>query len=112
MATVEECDRAINALAARFGSDSGDRSGGLDRSVSATITDLGLRYRGHMHDGVLDDIQESTDDEGQAQIRLTMSSEDLLALAGGEVSLGAAWLSGRLKVQASFPDMLRLRAMM
>lgn len=111
MATVEECDQAIKVLATRFGSDGGNKSGGLDRSVSATITDLGLRYRGHMHDGVLDDIQQAGDD-APAQIRLTMTSDDLLALAAGEVSLGSAWMAGRLKVQASFPDMLRLRSML
>jgi hypothetical protein len=112
VATVEECDRAINALAARFGADGGERSGGLDRSVSATITDVGLRYRGHLHDGVLDGIRPEGEDEGPAQIRLTMSSDDLLALAGDELPLGSAWLSGKLKVHASFPDMLRLRSMM
>ncbi len=112
MATVDECDRAINALAARFGAGGGERAGGLDRSVSATITDVGLRYRAHLHDGVLDDVQPEDDDRAPAQIRLTMTSGDLLALASGELSLGAAWVSGRLKVHASFPDMLRLRSMM
>lgn len=112
MATVEECDEAIKVLATRFGADGGARSGGLDRSVSASITDLGLRYRGHMHDGVLDDIQRVGDDDAPGQIRLTMSSDDLMALAAGEVSIGSAWMSGRLKVQASFPDMLRLRSML
>jgi hypothetical protein len=112
VATVEECDRAIDALAAMFGADGGARSGGLDRSVSATITDVGLRYRGHLHDGVLDDIRPEGDDQPAAQIRLTMTSADLLALASGELPLGSAWVSGRLKVHASFPDMLRLRSMM
>lgn len=112
MATVDECDAAIKVLASRFGADGGARSGGLDRSVSASITDLGLRYRGHMHDGVLDEIQRAGDDEAPGQIRLTMSSSDLMALAAGEVSVSAAWLSGRLKVQASFPDMLRLRSLL
>jgi hypothetical protein len=111
VATTQECDRAINALAAPFGADGGERSGGLDRSVTATITDLGLRYRGHLHDGVLDDIRPD-DEQAPAQIRLTMSSDDLLALASGGLSLGSAWKSGRLKVHASIPDMLRLRTMM
>lgn len=110
--TVDECDRAIKVLASRFGTDGGSRSGGLDRSVSATVTDLGLHYRGHMHDGVLDDIAQAADDEGPAQIRLTMTADDLLAMASGELSVGSAWLSGRLKVHASLPDMLRVRAML
>ena len=75
MATVEECDEAIKVLATQFGSDGGARSGGLDRSVSASITDLGLHYRGHMHDGVLDDIKRAADEDAPGQIRLAMSSD-------------------------------------
>ena len=112
MASVEECDEAIKLLATRFGADGGARSGGLDRSVSANITDLGLRYRGHLHDGILDDIQRVGDDDAAGQIRLTMGSDDLRALAADEVSIGDAWRSGRLRLQASLPDMLRLRSML
>jgi hypothetical protein len=111
VATADECKIAIGQLAARFSRGEGQakRSENLDRTVSATITDLGLQFHGHMHDGVLDDI--TLDETPPAQIRLTMTSDDLLALAAGELSLGSAWLGGRLKVHASFPDMLRLRSM-
>ena len=110
VATADECKVAIGQLAARFSrGDQAKRNEGMDRTVSAMITDLGLLFHGHMHDGVLDDI--TLDEAPPAQIRLTMSSDDLLALASGELSLGSAWLGGRLKVHASFPDMLRLRSM-
>lgn len=114
MATPEECAAAVAQLADRFGESEGARAGDFDRSVSARITDLGLVYVGHMHDGVLDDIRaiEDSADVPKAQLRLTMSSEDLLALAAGELSMGPAWLSGRIKVQASVPDLLRLRHML
>jgi len=66
-----------------------------------------------MHDGVLDvNPTDSSEAAESAQIRLTMTSDDLLSLAAGELSLGAAWLSGRVKVHASLPDMLRLRTML
>lgn len=112
MATIEECNVAIVQLAARFGGGHGGKANGLDRTVSASVSDLGLLYNGHMHDGILDDITQVDADAAPAQIRLTMSSDDLLALATGDLSLGSAWLAGRLKVQASFPDMLRLRTML
>jgi len=110
MATPDECQAAIAQLATRLGRSAGDGAGGLDRTVSATITDLGLVFNGRLHDGVLDGI--TTDDAPQAQIRLAMSSDDLVLLAAGELSLGPAWMSGRVKVQASFPDLLRLRTML
>jgi hypothetical protein len=114
VATPDECKIAIVQLAARFSAGDGRPTDRLDRTVSAMITDLGLLFRGHLHDGVLDDIRDAagSDEAAPAQIRLSMSSDDLLALAAGELSLGSAWLAGRLKVQASFPDILRLRGML
>jgi len=113
MVTPDECHAAVVKLAGKFGTSQGGRADGLDRSVSAEVTDLGLRYLGHLHDGTLDDITvDDGKDTTHAQIRLSMASDALLALAAGEISLGSAWLSGRVKVHASFPDMLKLRTLL
>ena len=109
MANAQECEVAIAALANRLAGPGDRRADGLDRSVSAQVTDLGRTFRGHLHDGVLDDI--TTDEGPPAQIRLVLDSDDLVSLANGELSLGSAWLSGRVKVLASLPDLLRLRTM-
>jgi hypothetical protein len=109
VASPDECKAAIAQLAARLAGPGDRRAEGLDRSVSAEVTDLGVVFRGHLHDGVLDDI--TTDGGPPAQIRLILSSGDLVLLAAGELSLGSAWLSGRVKLQASLTDMLRLRTM-
>jgi putative sterol carrier protein len=109
VASHDECRAAIAKLATRLSGPGDRRAEGLDRMVSAELSDLGVTFRGHLHDGVLDDI--TTDDGPPAQIRLVMSSDDLVKLAGGELSLGSAWLAGRVKVQASLPDLLRLRTM-
>jgi hypothetical protein len=112
VANAQECESAIAALASRLAGPGDRRAHGLDRSVSAQVTDLARTFRGHLHDGVLDDItsSEGTDDTGAA-IRLVLTSDDLVALAAGDLSLGSAWLSGRIKVHASFADLLRLRSM-
>jgi hypothetical protein len=39
-----------------------------------------------------------------------MDSEILVALAGGRLNLISAWTSGKLKIDASIADLLRLRA--
>ena len=109
MANPDECKVAIGQLAARLAGPGDRRADGLDRSVSAEVTDLNVVFRGHLHDGVLDDI--TTDEGPPAQIRLVLDSDDLVSLANGELSLGSAWLSGRVKLQASLPDLLRLRTM-
>ncbi|HEY0871115.1 MAG TPA: SCP2 sterol-binding domain-containing protein [Acidothermaceae bacterium] len=109
MATPEECRVAIGQLAARLAGPGDKRAEGLDRSVSAAVTDLDIVFRGHLHDGVLDDV--TTDEGPAAQIRLTLTSDDLVLIAGGELSLGSAFMSGRMKLHASLPDMLRLRTL-
>jgi hypothetical protein len=110
VATVAECSTAIVELASRLGGPGGDRrADGFDRSVSAEITDLDVTFRGQLHDGVLEDI--TTDGGPTAQIRLVLGSDDLLSLAAGRLALGSAWLSGRVKISASFPDLLRLRTL-
>jgi hypothetical protein len=109
VATPDECKVAIGQLAARLAGPGDTRTEGLDRSVSAAVTDLDIVFRGHLHDGLLDDI--TTDDGPPAQIRLAMTSDDLVLIAGGELSLGKAFMSGRMKLNASLPDMLRLRTL-
>lgn len=109
MASPEECKAAIAQLAARLAGPGDQRANGLDRCVSAEVTDLGITFRGHLHDGVLDDI--TTDQGAVGQIRLILTSDDLVSLATGELSLGSSWLSGRIKLHASLPDLLRLRSM-
>ena len=48
----------------------------------------------------------------KAQIRLTMTGDDLVRLVGGELHFAKAWGSGRVKVQASLRDVLRLRSLL
>ncbi len=87
MADLDQCRIAIAALASRLGVPGENRAEGLDRTVSARILDLGVMFQGHLHDGVLDDMVIG--DEGpSAAIRLELASDDLLQLAGGELSIG------------------------
>jgi putative sterol carrier protein len=109
VATPDECKVAIVQLAARLAGPGDTRTEGLDRSVSAAVTDLDIVFRGHLHDGLLDDI--TTEEGPAAQIRLAMTSDDLVLIASGELSLGKAFMSGRMKLNASLPDMLRLRTL-
>jgi hypothetical protein len=48
----------------------------------------------------------------KADIRLTMNSDDLVALTEGRLSFGPAWASGRVKLEAGLRDLLRLRKML
>lgn len=109
MATVEESRVALERLShalTRLDPDA-RASAIVERTVSARLTDLDVVFTGRLdHDGFHDMTTEPAE---RAQIRLTMTSDDLVALADNELSFGKAWSSGRLKVEASFGDLLRLR---
>ena len=112
MATVEECHHALERLAERLSSvDEGARRKHVsDRTLSCRVPDLDVTFTGALQDGHLSGI--STDPAPKAQIRLTAASDDLLAMTDGRLSFGQAWLSGKVKVDASVMDLIKLRSML
>jgi putative sterol carrier protein len=112
MATVEECERALHELAGRLAGNSGSSVRGKleERSLSCELRDLQVIYGGRLHDGMLEDIRQI--DDANAQIRLNMTSDDLLAVTQGTLNLGKAWATGRVKIHASVFDLIKLRSML
>ncbi|MGC0422468.1 alkyl sulfatase C-terminal domain-containing protein [Embleya sp. AB8] len=113
MATVEECREALEELSAKMGRAEGDtrKATQLDRSLGCRITDLDVTFSGRLRDGALHDITTDPSPE-RAQIRLTTSSDDLVALVAGNLDFAAAWARGRIKLEASFKDLLVLRKLL
>ena len=113
MATVDECRAALEQLATRMADvdDEGTRRhSSLNRTLSCHLTDLGATFSGALRDGHIQDITLA--EAPRAQIRLTLSSDDLLALVAGELHFAGAWAKGRLKVEASMRDLLKLRSLL
>ena len=112
MATIAECEAAMHQLAHRMGGlGTGDkRRVPLRRSISCHLGDLGVTFAGQLDGGELNDIRRAQ--STAAQIRLTLSSDDLLALVAGSLHFARAWASGRLKVEASVLDLVRLRSLL
>lgn len=113
MATKEECAAALDRLAAKLGGlDDARRARNNDeRTVSCTVPDLEVAFHGRLKDARLLDVVAYDDVSSvpQAQIRLTIPSDDLPALVDGRLNFLQALGSGRIKVNASFGDMLKLR---
>jgi hypothetical protein len=113
MATKTECAEALDRLAEKLGRlDDEHRSRNeLERTVSCRIPDLDVTFHGNLKDARLLNVT-SYDDGGpapRAQIRLTIPSDDLLKLVDGRLNFIQAWTSGRIKVNASFGDLFKLR---
>lgn len=108
MATVEQCRTALQEVAARMlANPEAARKVDFDRPLACHIRDLDVYFHGRLAGGTIADLTEG--DDPRAQLRLTVTGDDLLALVAGELNFAKAWASGRLSVQASFRDLLRLR---
>jgi hypothetical protein len=110
MATVEECEKAFHDLAARLSAvDPQQRKKvALDRSLSCTLRDLGVIFAAQLRDGELRDIRQVN--KADAQIRLSVSSDDLIRLTSGQLSFASAWATGKLRIDANVFDLLKLRS--
>lgn len=111
VATVAQCRQAMDDLAALIAGSGGDAPDpDLTRTVSCRIRDLDVIFGGQLRGGQLHDVGEV--DRPDADIRLTTTGDDLVALVDGSLGFAGAWASGRLKVQASVFDLLRLRKLL
>ena len=112
MATLGDCEAALHSLAARLAEVDGDNRDRLavERTLACTVTDLGTTFRGRLGAGGLGDIEVGVSDGAQVKIRV--SSDDLIALTTGTLSFPQAWLTGRVKVNAAIGDLLLLRSLL
>jgi hypothetical protein len=115
MATIEECRSALDTLSANLaGAERAVRDAtALDRSLSCRITDLDITFVGRLTGSSIRDVVAVPGSPARkAQIRLAMTGDDLVRLVDGELNFAKAWGSGRVKVQASLRDVLRLRSLL
>jgi hypothetical protein len=111
MATVKQCRAALESLARRLleMEPEARRSLPADRTVSCHVHDLGITFLTRVGARVADPITEAAAGHRSAQIRITASSEEVLAVATNPSRFQDAWQAGRLKVEGSFVDLFLLR---
>jgi hypothetical protein len=114
VATAEECRLALESLTGRIADlDPAERAAHLvDRAVSCHVPDLGVAFLTRLGPDGAAPVVQATGPDGSAQIRITARSDDLVALAADPGSFGRAWLTGRLKIEASIGDLLRFRRLL
>src|SRR4051794_5265195 len=115
MATFEQCRAALSKLAAQFDEISAeDRTKHVvERRLSCRVSDLGVTFYGRIHQEGLDEFTETPPGDGRPpEIKLTIGSEDLVALVNGKLDMARALFGGRVKIDASLGDLLRLRKLL
>jgi SCP-2 sterol transfer family len=113
MASAEECRVALQKLASRLSELSPDEREQYfgNRTMSVTIPDLGVTYVTLLGSGA-DPVREVTPGEPPADIRMTASSDEVISLAEQPMNIARAWMSGRVKIEASMKDLFRLRRLL
>ncbi len=112
MATMEQCMTALGGILGDLAAT--PAAAGLDRSLSCRLSDLDQVVLGRLNSGAVRDLNAIPDGPAvpRADIRLTMASDDLVALTDGRLSFGPAWATGRVKLEAGLRDLLRLRKLL
>jgi hypothetical protein len=113
MSSAEECRTALQKLASRLSELSPDERDQYfgNRTMSVTIPDLGLTYVTKLGGGG-DPVRDQAPGEPPADIRLTAASDEVIALAEQPMNIARAWMSGRVKIEASVKDLFRLRRLL
>lgn len=113
MASVQQCERALQSLADRLAAVDPEQRAKymVERTVSCHVPDLDVVFAARLGEGGLSDVHRS-DDGNAAQVRLAANSDDLLALADGTLRAPSAWATGRLRIDASVLDLLKLRSLL
>jgi hypothetical protein len=114
MATAEESRTALETLAGRLSEIDPRKRGTVlaDRSLSATVTDLGVTFVTKLGPDGAAPVTEAGPGDPPAQVRFSAPSDELIAVAADPGLFVRAWLTGRVKVEASIGDLLRLRKLL
>lgn len=111
MATATDVDRTLKDLVRRLNSATLDSDAQMpegSRSLLIVIRDLDVTYTCVFTGGRIERLRK-TEESGDEDARITVSSDDLIALATGKMGVGGALLTGRLRVDAGMRDLLMLR---
>ena len=113
MTSAEECRAALQKLAGRLSELSPaerDQYFG-NRTISVTIPDLDVTFVTVLGTGN-DPVREAVPGEPPADIRMTAKSDEVVALAEQPMNIARAWMTGRIKIEASMKDLFRLRRLL
>ena len=113
VATKAEVERQLGLLMARLdGNEAGVRSAIPSRKVlRCLVPDLDTAWFSVVEHGHVSQPSE-TPPNGRADITLRVGSDDLVDLVEGRISFLSAFTSGKVKVDASIVDLLRLRSLL
>ncbi|MDQ3990710.1 MAG: SCP2 sterol-binding domain-containing protein [Actinomycetota bacterium] len=113
MASQHDVERRLEDLIALLAEGDGSVARSLrgsTRVLALEVRDHDAHYWAELDDGTLGPLNRGPAE--RSEIRLAANSDDLLALMDGRLNLMTAWLTGRVRVDASPGDLLALRSLL
>jgi hypothetical protein len=113
VATKQQVERKLRELIKRLDSADGDVQGSLAgalpdaRTIEVIVPDLALSYWTDLTGGRMGPLHQGA--PPSPDIRIHVASDVLVDLVDGQRSLFSSYVSGQVKIEASFGDLLRLR---
>jgi SCP-2 sterol transfer family len=113
MNSADECRAALQKLAGRLSELSPQERDQYfaNRTMSVTIPDLDVTYVTRLGAGD-DPVRDAAPGDPPADIRLTANSDEVLALAQQPMNIARAWMTRKIKIEASMKDLIRLRRLL
>jgi predicted lipid carrier protein YhbT len=107
VASEAECEAALSSLVDALAALEPEvrKKYVVERTVSCRVSDLDVTWYAQL---TYDGLVGMSRDGSKAQVRLTVGSDDLLSLVDGKLAVPTAVATGRVRVQASPFDLLRL----
>jgi SCP-2 sterol transfer family len=114
VATKDQVSKAIERLMARLdGNEESVRSAIPDRKVmGCLVTDLDMSWYSVIEDGHVSAPTQSAPPGERVAVLLKLRSGDLIDLVEERSTFMSAFLSGKVRVDASLTDLLRLRTLL
>jgi hypothetical protein len=114
VATKDQVSKAIERLMARLdGNEESVRSAIPDRKVmGCLVTDLDMSWYSVIEDGHVSAPTQSAPPGERVAVLLKLRSDDLIDLVEERSTFMSAFLSGKVRVDASLTDLLRLRTLL
>ncbi|RJL20680.1 SCP2 sterol-binding domain-containing protein [Bailinhaonella thermotolerans] len=111
---MEQCRDALRDLVGRLSEIDAEtrRRHIVERTVSCYVRDLNVTFKAKLRADGVDGVDEYDGQVTDADVRFTMTSDDLVDLVAERLDFAPALLTGRVKMEASFSDILRLRRML
>ena len=113
MASKAEVERQLGVLMARLGGNQAAVRSAVPgrRVLRCLVPDLGAAWYSVVEHGHVSPPSEASPN-GRADITLRVGSDDLVDLVEGRTSFLSAFSSGKVRVDASIVDLLRLRSLL